>query len=157
MPSLDPTWGPFLAFVGTVVVALLGVIGSRFSARASIRAAEVNNAAELIGEWRELHRVMEEGRKADREEFNRRLTADREEFERRLTADREEFERKLAEERRQRVEGEERLTSQFREVVVNFGLYMDWVREGAEPPAPVVAPWILKLIEDLRGRGHQQK
>ena len=146
MPSLDPTWGPFLAFVGTVVVALLGVIGSRFSARASIRAAEVNNAAELIGEWRELHRVMEEGRKADREEFERRLTADREEFE-----------RKLAEERRQRVEGEERLTSQFREVVVNFGLYMDWVREGAEPPAPVVAPWILKLIEDLRGRGHQQK
>ena len=146
MPSLDPTWVPFLAFVGTVVVALLGVLGSRFSARASIRAAEVNNAAELIGEWRELHRVMEEGRKADREEFGRRLTADREEFE-----------RKLAEERRQRVEGEERLTSQFREVVVNFGLYMDWVHAGAEPPAPVVAPWILKLIEDLRGRVHQQK
>lgn len=146
MPSLDPTWGPFLAFVGTVVVALLGVLGSRFSARASIRAAEVNNAAELIGEWRELHRVMEEGRKADREEFGRRLTADREEFE-----------RKLAEERRQREEGEERLTSQFREVVVNFGLYMDWVHAGAKPPAPVVAPWILKLIEDLRGRGHQQK
>ena len=136
MPSLDPTWGPFLAFVGTVVVALLGVLGSRSSARASIRAAEVNNAAELIGEWRELHRVMEEGRKADREEF----------------------ERKLAEERRQRVEGEERLTSQFREVVVNFGLYMDWVRAGAKPPAPVVAPWILKLIEDLRGRGgHNSK
>lgn len=146
MLPLDPAWSPFLAVAATVAVALLGVLGSRFSARATIRAAEVNNAAELIGEWRELHRVMEEGRKADREEFERRLTADREEFE-----------RKLAEERRQRVEGEARLTSQFREVVVNFGLYMDWVHAGAEPPAPVVAPWILKLIEDLRGRGSHQK
>lgn len=132
MPTqLDPTWQPVLAFVGAVLGVVFTYFGVRTTAKANTKMKEIDAASEIIKEYRD----MKDEIKKDADEREARMQA--------------EFEKMLASERHERLEFEDKMTTQMDEVISNFGAYVKWARSGAEPPPPFIPEWIYSKISHL--------
>ena len=130
-PQLDPSWQPLLTFVGVVLGVSFTYLGVRTTAKANTKMKEIDAAGEIIKEYRD----MKDEIKKDADEREARMQA--------------EFEKMLANERRERLEFEDKMTTQLDEVIDNFGVYVKWARSGAVPPPPFIPEWIYSKISHL--------
>lgn len=132
MPTqLDPSWQPVLAFIGAALGVVFTYLGIRTTTKANTKMKEIDAAGEIIKEYRD----MKDEIKKDADIREARMQA--------------EFEKMLANERRERLEFEDKMTTQMDEVIVNFGIYVKWAREGAEPPPPFIPEWIYSKINNV--------
>ena len=132
MPTqLDPSWQPFLTFIGVVLAVLFTYFGGRTTAKANTKMKEIDAAAEIIKEYRDMKNEI----KADADNREKRMQED--------------FQAKLDREREERIKFEQRMMEQLVEVIVNFGIYVKWAREGAEPPPPFIPEWIYSKITNV--------
>lgn len=132
MPTqLDPTWQPVLAFIGAVLGVVFTYLGVRSTTKANTKMKEIDAAGEIIKEYR----AMKDEIKADADTREARMQA--------------EFEKMLERERNERLEFEDKMTTQLDEVIGNFGVYVKWARSGAEPPPPFIPEWIYSKIAHL--------
>lgn len=130
-PQLDPSWQPLLAFVGAVLGVIFTFLGIRTTAKANTKMKEIDAAGEIIKEYR----AMKDEIKVDADAREQRMQA--------------EFEKKLSNERQERLEFEDKMTTQLDEVIGNFGVYVKWARGGAVPPPPFIPEWIYSKISHL--------
>ena len=129
MPTqLDPSWQPLLTFVGVILGVVFTYLGIRTTAKANTKMKEIDASGEIIKEYR----AMKDEIKADADNREKRMQED--------------FQAKLDREREERIKFEQRMMEQLDEVIVNFGIYVKWAREGAEPPPPFIPEWIYSKI-----------
>lgn len=132
MPTqLDPSWQPVLAFIGAALGVVFTYLGIRTTTKANTKMKEIDAASEIIKEYRD----MKDEIKKDADEREARMQA--------------EFEKMLERERNERLEFEDKMTTQMNEVIGNFGVYVKWARSGAEPPPPFIPEWIYSKISHL--------
>ena len=131
MPQIDPSWQQFLTFIGVVLAALFTYFGVRTTAKANTKMKEIDAAAEIIKEYRDMKNEI----KADADQREARMKED--------------FQAKLDHEREERIKFEQRMMEQLDEVIVNFGIYVKWARDGAEPPPPFIPEWIYSKINNV--------
>lgn len=128
MPPLDESWGPLFVLLGVVATGFFGWLGARAAAKASVKAKEVENAGEIIGEWKALKAEI----KAEADEREERLEA------------------RIAEEQYKREAFEKKMMEQFNEVILYFAIYVEWARGGAKGSSPYIPEWIYAKIMDAR-------
>ena len=130
-PQLDPSWQPVLTFVGVVLGVVFTYLGVRTTAKANTKMKEIDAAGEIIKEYRDMKNEI----KADADAREKRMQED--------------FQAKLDHEREERIKFEQRMIEQLDEVIVNFGIYVKWARDGAEPPPPFIPEWIYSKINNV--------
>ena len=130
-PQLDPSWQPVLTFVGVVLGVVFTYLGVRTTAKANTKMKEIDAAGEIIKEYRDMKNEI----KTDADDREKRMKED--------------FQKKLDQERQERLEFENRMTEQLDEVIDNFGVYVKWARDGAEPPPPFIPEWIYSKINNV--------
>ena len=110
-----------------VVTGLFTWLGVRTSNKGNLKTEYVKVTSDLFGEYRNLKDEIKEA--ADEQ--------------------RERMEARLAEEQAKREEFEQRLTDKFDEVIIHFGIYVEWAKAGAKPPAPFIPQWIYEKISQV--------
>ena len=131
LPQLDSSWEPILLFIGSVLGVIFTYLGVRTTMKANTKMKEIDASGEIIKEYREMKNEI----KADADNREKRMQED--------------FQAKLDREREERIKFEQRMMEQLDEVIVNFGIYVKWAREGAEPPPPFIPEWIYSKITNV--------
>lgn len=131
LPQLDSSWEPILLLIGSVLGVIFTYLGVRTTMKANTKMKEIDASCEIIKEYREMKNEI----KADADNREKRMQED--------------FQAKLDREREERIKFEQRMMEQLDEVIVNFGIYVKWAREGAEPPPPFIPDWIYSKITNV--------